>query len=466
LQRVTRSLHAGSTFATLREPSRHPRGHNVHGFPDDNIVSLKTLFTLVAPGALTLAAGGALLYLPQVSHIAAQASRGYPLVALAVAVLLAWRMHRSRVLLTALLLLGVYGVTHLDAAAQAAANATLSAAVNSRADATAAGVAMAAVLLPLLVAGLAFASDRNVAGRVVALQTLVVGAVIAVAAVFVVAMPAEASLFLKQTFIDPVYTSWTHLDQVTLLAAMAGLCVLAGLALFRGRATDAGLGWAAVAGLIAIAASSATGPDGTPAGDMAAHGIWMLAAGLILVITLVESSYMMAFHDDLTGLPARRVLSQTLSALRPPYTVAIVDVDHFKSFNDRYGHDVGDEVLRMVATRLAAVTGGGRAYRSGGEEFTIVFPGKTKAEALPHVEQVREAVAAAKFTLRKQPRPAQAEGERRRGKQSSSDRRIGVTISVGLAGVDRRNATTDAVVKAADKAMYRAKKNGRNRVVA
>jgi GGDEF domain-containing protein len=155
-----------------------------------------------------------------------------------------------------------------------------------------------------------------------------------------------------------------------------------------------------------------------------------------------------------------------MAALRPPYTVAVVDVDHFKSFNDRYGHDVGDEVLRMVAGRLAAVTGGGRAYRSGGEEFTIVFPGKTKAEALPHVEQVRQAVADAKFTLRRQPRPGRTEGERQRGRRGASERRIGVTISVGLAGVDVRNTSTAAVVKAADKAMYKAKKGGRNRVVA
>src|SRR5690606_4479389 len=266
----------------------------------------------------------------------------------------------------------------------------------------------------------------------------------------------DAEYILTYRFIDPIYTDWTGLEQVALMASLAGLGTLTAIAMFRGKAMDARLGWASLAGILAIAAPAST----------TARGVWMLAAGLILIITLVESSYMMAFHDELTGLPARRVLSQTLGALRPPYTVAIVDVDRFKSFNDRYGHDVGDEVLRMVATRLAAVTGGGRAYRSGGEEFTLVFPGKTKAEALPHVEQVREAVANAKFTLRRQPRPSKKEGEGRRGAAKGNERHIGVTISVGLAGVDVRNPTTDAVVQAADKAMYRAKKKGRNRVVA
>lgn len=402
-------------------------------------MSLKTLFTLIAPGALTLTAAGTILMLMPADEMVVQASRGYPLVALAVAVLLAWRMHRSRVLLTGLLLLGAHGALHERA-------------FGGMPEA----VALAAVLLPLLIALLAFSSDRNVAGRHVAIQTTVLSLMIGGAIAALIVAPVDARFFLTHQFIDPIYTSWTGLEQLSVMASFAGLVTLTAIALFRHKAIDAGLGWAALAGVIAIAS-----PLDTPA-----RGIWMLAAGLILIITLVESSYMMAFHDDLTGLPARRVLSQTLSALRPPYTVAIVDVDHFKSFNDKYGHDVGDEVLRMVATRLAAVTGGGRAYRSGGEEFTIVFPGKTKAEALPHVEQVREAVESAKFTLRKQPRPSRAEGEMRRGSRNGNERRIGVTISVGLAGVDMRNITTDAVVQAADKAMYRAKKNGRNRVVA
>jgi diguanylate cyclase (GGDEF)-like protein len=401
-------------------------------------VSLKTLLTLIAPGALTLTAAGILIAYEPTADLAVQMSRGYPLVALAVAVLLAWRMHRSRVLVAALLLLAAH--VALDSPQFAG---------SIPAD------SLAAVLLPVLIAGIACTADRNVAGRYVASQILIVTVLIACAVIGLVAVPDTA--FLRTyAIIDPGYTSWTPLGHLPLIAAVFGLAILTTLALFREKAIDAGLAWATLAGLLAIAS-----PAGTPA-----RGMWMLAAGLILVIALVESFYMMAFHDELTGLPARRALSQTLAALRPPYTVAIVDVDHFKTFNDRYGHDVGDEVLRMVATRLAGVTGGGRAYRSGGEEFTIVFPGKEKGEALPHVEQVREAVADARFTLRRKPRPNKADGERKRTNGKSNERRIGVTISVGLAGVGVRNATTAAVVKAADSAMYRAKKGGRNRVVA
>ena len=421
-------------------------------------MSLKTLFTLIAPGALTLAAAGILLNYSPTADLAAQMSRGYPLGALAVAMLLAWRMHRSRVLVAALLLLAAHAA--LDPRVHAALGSRPfggdSAAALSPSLAAGSLPLLAAVLLPVLIAAIACTADRNIAGRFVATQILIVTMLIAGAVIGIVVAPNAVTSLLESTFIDLNYTSWAGLGQVPLIAAVLGLVILTALALFRAKAIDAGLAWATLAGVLAIASHAGS----------TARGMWMLAAGLILVVALVESFYMMAFHDELTGLPARRALSQTLAALRPPYTVAIVDVDHFKTFNDRYGHDVGDEVLRMVATRLSAVTGGGRAYRSGGEEFTIVFPGKEKAEALPHVEQVREAVADARFTLRRKPRPNKADGERRRSTGKNNERRIGVTISVGLAGVGVRDATTAAVVKAADKAMYRAKKGGRNRVVA
>lgn len=93
----------------------------------------------------------------------------------------------------------------------------------------------------------------------------------------------------------------------------------------------------------------------------------------------------------------------------------MADVDHFKAFNDTHGHDVGDQVLRMVAAQLRRVSGGGYAYRYGGEEFTLVFPGKTAVEAMPYLETVRQAIEAYQMRLReagasqgRPDRPAQA----------------------------------------------------------
>src|SRR5258708_12981696 len=78
----------------------------------------------------------------------------------------------------------------------------------------------------------------------------------------------------------------------------------------------------------------------------------------------------------------------------------MLDVDHFKKFNDTYGHDSGDHALRMVASKLAHVSGGGRAYRYGGEEFAVVFPGKSLAEAAVAMDKLRRVIEHASFVAR------------------------------------------------------------------
>lgn len=121
---------------------------------------------------------------------------------------------------------------------------------------------------------------------------------------------------------------------------------------------------------------------------------------LILVVAVAHEAYQMAFRDELTGLPGRRALNERLQRLGRTYVIAMADVDHFKKFNDTHGHDVGDQVLRLVASQLRQIGGGGKAYRYGGEEFTLVFPGKTLEECLPHLEQVRQAVEQYRLHLR------------------------------------------------------------------
>ena len=130
----------------------------------------------------------------------------------------------------------------------------------------------------------------------------------------------------------------------------------------------------------------------------------MSAAALTsLSISLAHEGFHMAFRDELTGLPGRRALNEKLQRMGRVYTLAMADVDHFKAFNDTHGHDVGDQVLRMVAAQLRRVSGGGHAYRYGGEEFTLVFPGKTAAESMPHLEAVRRAIEAYQMRLRDKP---------------------------------------------------------------
>jgi diguanylate cyclase (GGDEF)-like protein len=122
---------------------------------------------------------------------------------------------------------------------------------------------------------------------------------------------------------------------------------------------------------------------------------------------------------------------------------------------------VGDQVLRMVAGRLGRVAGGGRAFRYGGEEFTVLFPGKTAEESAPHLESLREAVERATFTLRGKDRPKRKPKSPRT--RAPGEKALSVTVSIGAAQA-RGRAVPDDVVKAADEALYRAKEGGRNRV--
>jgi PleD family two-component response regulator len=170
----------------------------------------------------------------------------------------------------------------------------------------------------------------------------------------------------------------------------------------------------------------------------------------------------------------------------------MLDIDHFKRCNDTYGHDTGDQVLRMVASRLARVSGGGEAYRCGGEEFAILFSGKTTSDVVEHLEKLRADIEASKLRLRGPDRRQEARGPDRRNQRSSNQRppnqrsrsraqtghairqlsrvepsssdELSVTASIGVATSTRENPSSEEVIKAADKALYRAKDGGRNRI--
>lgn len=185
--------------------------------------------------------------------------------------------------------------------------------------------------------------------------------------------------------------------------------------------------------------------------------------GVLFIQAILADSYQMAFSDELTGLAARRALLQASLSLGKKYTVAMMDVDHFKKFNDTYGHDVGDQVLKLVASRLSKVKGGGKVYRFGGEEFTIIFPNKSVQHAIPYLEQVRESIANYKMTIRSDDRPEDIEqGKELRKKSNDVSESVSVTISIGVAEREAELKDFDQVLKQADEALYRAKQSGRN----
>jgi GGDEF domain-containing protein len=186
---------------------------------------------------------------------------------------------------------------------------------------------------------------------------------------------------------------------------------------------------------------------------------------LMIAAAVAHEAYQMAFRDELTGLPGRRALNERMQRLGRNYVLAMSDVDHFKKFNDTHGHDVGDQVLRLVASKLSKIGGGGKAYRYGGEEFALVFAGKTLDECMPHLEVIRESIATYNIHLRNQDSRPQDDNQGRQRRAGTSASSVSVTVSIGVAERVEQRAP-EQVLKSADEALYSAKGAGRNCVMA
>jgi len=307
---------------------------------------------------------------------------------------------------------------------------------------------------------LAVLRDRGLRSRAGLAQLLAGGGVAYFAYAFF-ADPLRVRTFAHVQIFPTRALVGAEVPQATLVVGAASL-LAATYGAYRWRGpVERALLWAQILVLLAL----------YPGFDTPESGLLLMAAGLVLSLSVLEQSYSMAYRDELTGLPGRRALMRDLAELGGKFTAAMVDVDHFKGFNDKHGHDVGDQVLQLVASRLAEGPGGGRAYRYGGEEFTLVYPGRTKEDALPHAEAVRAAVERATFSLRAWNRPRKkpetdraSESRTRKRKKAKGPRKLSVTVSIGLADTTGKDPSVEAVLKRADEALYRAKDNGRNRV--
>src|SRR5207302_1194255 len=181
-----------------------------------------------------------------------------------------------------------------------------------------------------------------------------------------------------------------RLPQPAMLVFVAVLCYLLYRLTQFHRAIESGMFWSLICAWLGFEAGG-TGKIGS-----AYFGV----AALMLASSIVENSYSLAYHDELTGLSSRRAYNDALFRMKPPYAVAAVDIDHFKSINDTYGHDTGDQVLRLVASKIARVGGGGEAFRVGGEEFTILFAGKTAKDVADYLELLRLNIENSSFRVR------------------------------------------------------------------
>jgi diguanylate cyclase (GGDEF)-like protein len=247
------------------------------------------------------------------------------------------------------------------------------------------------------------------------------------------------------------------LPWIAQLSFAIGALTLLTLVFGRRTKVEQGLLWALVAMFLGLNQIEA-GPSGRA---LDALFFYAGTAGLVLVFAVLEHGYDIAYRDELTGLPGRRAFNNVMERLGGAYAIAMCDVDHFKRFNDTYGHDAGDQVLRMVAAELSQVGGGGRAFRYGGEEFLVVFRGRSAREAEPFVESLRRSIADRGFVLRSPDRPASKPRPARETKQTSAPS-VNITISIGLAERSKRHSTPELVLDAADATLYRAKEAGRN----
>jgi diguanylate cyclase (GGDEF)-like protein len=404
----------------------------------------RSLTTLFLPGGLLVLAG-LILCRPGILPDALQPYvQAYPYVVFGVGVVVAWYFNRSRIVFALLILavavLALYRVGDGYAGADRVSRIVFAA---------------VAGLLPLNLAAFAVLNERGLfTGRGVSRVVVIAAQVLAVDLTIRLDWSAGREWF-THALVDEWVTTWTALPQASLFAFGVAAAFLTARCVLRRDPIETGFLWALLSAFAAL--------QGMRWGW--APSSFLATGGLALIWALVETTYRMAYYDELTGLPGRRALNEALLRVGSRYAVAMVDVDHFKRLNDVFGHEVGDQALRMVAGRLSGITGGGKPFRYGGEEFVVLFARATASEAVPHLEAARRAIADSSFVLRgpRRPRKKPAAPKPPGGPQVT----VALTISIGLAEPDQRkgNASPQQVLRAADKALYRAKGAGRNRLM-
>jgi diguanylate cyclase (GGDEF)-like protein len=443
-------------------------------------VNARTWKAWLVPGGLLLALAATLVNSSLFSSIAPSLAFYYVAV-FAAGLLLAWRFNSSRILFSLLVLLLAHRAVDFFSAGQAHTGPGRMA------------VELAALLVPLNF--IVFATMRE--------RGLIVAGI----------APRFGLLFLESIFFavlcrpenspaNPHPAGAAAIPLWILLSFVAAMAVFIRRFFQTRKPIEPGFVWSVAAVFIWL--------QFAPIGKVS--DAYVATAALILAASLIETSYVLAYHDELTGIRGRRAFNESLLSLDQQYAIAIVDIDHFKKFNDTYGHDTGDQVLCMVASRLSEVTGDGQAFRCGGEEFAIVFRNTSAQEAFEHLDTLRQIVEKSTFHVRGGDRRADRKAERTAEKAAEaaaetrsdlqndlrageSDRRkstkkktslrrdsrprlssgaqlranqrpdcLSVTVSIGVAEPSTRYRQPEQVIQAADQALYRAKNKGRNRV--
>jgi len=410
----------------------------------------------LVPGGLLLALAATLVN----SSLFVQAAPSLPFYyagVFAAGLLLAWRFNSSRILFSLLVLVLAHRAVEFFSAGQPVAG-------SGHAGPGRVAIVLAAFLIPLNF--ILFATMRE-RGLIVAGIAPRFGLLFLESVVFAVLCRPENSTA------NPHPPGAARIPPWILLIFAAAAAVFVRRFFQTRKPIEPGYVWSIAAVFLWL--------EFAPVGKMS--DAYVATAALILAASLIETSYVLAYHDELTGIRGRRAFNEALLSLDQQYAIAIVDIDHFKKFNDTYGHDVGDQVLCMVASRLSEVGGDGQAYRCGGEEFAIVFRNASAQDAFEHLDALRRIIEKSTFQVRSADRRSERtverstdrraiESDRRRSAKkkttpaspSQAHDRLSVTVSIGAAEPSTRYRQPEQVIQAADQALYRAKHKGRNRV--
>lgn len=184
--------------------------------------------------------------------------------------------------------------------------------------------------------------------------------------------------------------------------------------------------------------------------------------GFVFLYSLYRMYWEKVYIDELTAIPNRRAFDEYLKKLGRKYTIAMIDIDHFKKFNDTYGHTEGDNVLRFVAKHIADEADG-PVFRYGGEEFSVVYKGMFVKQVFHILDHMREDLASKIFYLRTSEEIRKSKTKKDRRNTRSYKKTAKVSISIGVANKTPSRKEPHDVIMIADKALYKAKENGRNR---
>lgn len=254
----------------------------------------------------------------------------------------------------------------------------------------------------------------------------------------------------RQAYLTWVPVNWTPIPQAALLVYLvAGLMQFIRFVVHRDP-FDGGSVWALAAVFFAF--------HGQQFGWQATN--FFSAAGLILFVTLIQSSYQRTYRDDLTGIAGRLAYEEATAQLGKQFAVAVLSIDQLKPYANTLGRSVAEQILKLIAPKVQAACHEGQVFRLSGEELTLLFPNHSAVETVAVLEQVRKTVASTSLYLRDHKRVWEdSRGTKQPGR---NDRELPLSVSIGVADKAAEPATLSLVIKSAYRALYDAKSAGGN----